>query len=190
MLECLTEWMTPALSVWQGTGAMPQRVGVRHNMIVPYGAYACADGSVLFAIQTQREWHRFCAQVLENAALEHDERFATNRDRLANRTVLEPLIEACFRLLPKADVIARLERADIPTGAVNDVSAVVSHRQLAARHRWSSALVGGRPAPALVPPHNLRSTPPRMDPVPALGAHTAEVLAEIAHAPHERGSHE
>ena len=189
MLECLTEWMTPALSVWQGTGAMPQRVGVRHNMIVPYGAYACADGSVLFAIQTQREWHRFCAQVLENAALEHDERFATNRDRLANRTVLEPLIEACFRLLPKADVIARLERADIPTGAVNDVSAVVSHRQLAARNRWSSALVGGSPAPALVPPHNLRSTPPRMDPVPALGEHTAEVLAEIAHAQQERGSH-
>ena len=189
MLECLTEWMTPALSVWQGTGAMPQRVGVRHNMIVPYGAYTCADGSVLFAIQTQREWHRFCAQVLENAALEHDERFATNRDRLANRTVLEPLIEACFRLLPKADVIARLERADIPTGAVNDVSEVVSHRQLAARNRWSSALVGGSPAPALVPPHNLRSTPPRMDPVPALGEHTAEVLAEIAHAQQERGSH-
>ena len=45
MLECLTEWMTPALYVWQGTGKVPARVGVRHNMIVPYGAYACADGS-------------------------------------------------------------------------------------------------------------------------------------------------
>ena len=187
MLECLTEWMTPALYTWQGTGAIPPRVGVRHNMIVPYGAYACADGAVLFAVQTQREWHRFCSQVLGLAALEHDARFATNRDRLANRSALEAMIEDCFRSRPRAEVMARLEAADIPTGAVNDVPAVVGHEQLAARGRWATTTVGGAAAPALVPPHNIAGAPARMAAVPALGEHTAQVLAELRAMTAENG---
>ena len=182
MLECLAEWMMPALSVWEGTGKVPARVGVRHNMIVPYGAYACADGAVLFAIQTQREWQRFCAQVIESPSLETDPRFVTNGDRLANRGELEAMIEARFRTMARADVIERLERADIPTGAVNDVPDVVAHPQLASRERWRTVNVGGAGAPALVPPHNLQGASPRMDAVPALGEHTVEVLRELGYS--------
>lgn len=181
MLECLAEWMSPALSVWQGTGKVPARVGVRHNMIVPYGAYPCADGTVLFAIQTQREWQRFCSRVVESPSLEMDPRFAANGDRLANRAELEAIIEARFRDMTRADVIARLERADIPTGAINDVPDVVGHPQLASRGRWREANVGGASAPALLPPHNLHGASPRMDAVPALGQHTAEVLGELGY---------
>src|SRR6476469_4009660 len=181
MLECLAEWMTPALSVWQGTGTIPARVGVRHNMIVPYGAYACADGSVLLAVQTQREWQRFCAQVMQSPSLEMDPRFETNADRLANRVALEAIIEGRFRAMARAVEIDRLERADIPTGAVNDVPAVVAHPQLASRGRWRAVNVGGASAQALVPPHNLQGAPPRMDAVPALGEHTAEVLNELGY---------
>ena len=61
MLECLTEWMMPQISFWQGTGAAPPRAGLRHNMIAPYGAYACSDGRVLFAVQNEREWQRASA---------------------------------------------------------------------------------------------------------------------------------
>ena len=179
MLECLTEWMMPALYVWQGTGATPARAGVRHNMIVPYGAYACADGMVLFAIQTDREWRRFCAQVMGDAALADDLRFVTNADRLKHRNELEGLIEARFRAHPRTRVIEWLETADIPTGNVNDVAAVAAHRQLAARGRWTTVGSPGGEIPALTPPHNLAGVSPRMGDVPALGAHTAEVLAEL-----------
>ena len=179
MLECLTEWMTPALYVYQGTGVVPARVGVRHNMIVPYGAYACADGAVLFAIQTQREWQRFCAQVMDAPALATDARFSTNANRLQHRAELESLIEQRFGRFSRAQVIAWLEAADIPTGSVNDVPSVVDHPQLAARHRWTTVDAPGGVIPALVPPHNLRGAPPSMGAVPALGAHTAEVLAEL-----------
>jgi len=181
MLECLAEWMTPALSVWQGTGKVPARVGVRHNMIVPYGAYACADGSVLFAVQTQREWQRFCTQVMESPSLGTDPRFATNAGRLANRAELEGIIEQRFRAIARADVIERLERADIPTGTVNDVPDVVAHPQLGSRGRWRAVNVGGASAQALIPPHNLHGASPRMDAVPALGEHTAEVLRELGY---------
>ena len=179
MLECLTEWMTPALYVYRGTGEIPARLGVRHNMIVPYGAYACADGAVLFAIQTQREWRRFCAEAMDAPALATDVRFATNADRLAHRAELEALIEQRFAAFPRAAVIALLDAADIPTGAVNDVPAVVEHPQLAARQRWTTVDAPGGPIPALIPPHNLQHAPPIMGAVPALGAHTIEVLSEL-----------
>ncbi|HEX6053399.1 MAG TPA: CaiB/BaiF CoA-transferase family protein [Gemmatimonadaceae bacterium] len=181
MLECLTEWMTPALYVWRGTGGVPARVGVRHNMIVPYGAYACADGVVLLAVQTDREWRRFCAQVLDAPALAGDPRFVTNAERLRNRADLEALIEDRFRRHTRAVVTAWLEAADIPTGNLNDVPAVSEHPQLAARGRWTIVDSPAGPIPALVPPHNLSGAPARMGAVPALGAHTGEVLAELGY---------
>jgi itaconate CoA-transferase len=179
MFECLTEWMMPPIYVWLGTGNMPARVGVRHNMIVPYGAYRCADGSVNFAIQNEREWSRFCTDVLHLPALVHDKRFATNAQRLKNRAELEALIEQQFARLSVSEVIARLDHAEIANGAVNDVRAVASHSQLAERGRWVKVPSPNGMIPALLPPHNLMGAPPHMGAVPALGEHTQQVLAEL-----------
>jgi crotonobetainyl-CoA:carnitine CoA-transferase CaiB-like acyl-CoA transferase len=179
MFECMTEWMMPPLNVWQGTGKTPQRAGVRHNMVVPYGAYRCADGDVLLAVQTDREWRRLCSTVLESPALADDPRYVSNALRVENRAALESLIDAHFSKRTCAEVIALLEAADIPTGAMNDLAAVVAHPQLAARGRWVRVDSPGGEFSALLPPHNLQSAPPRMGAVPALGEHTAEILAEL-----------
>jgi crotonobetainyl-CoA:carnitine CoA-transferase CaiB-like acyl-CoA transferase len=179
MLECLTEWMTPALYVWLGAQRVVARVGVRHNMIVPYGAYACVDGSVMLAIQTDREWRRFCADVLGDAWLADDPRFVTNAKRVANRVELESMIERTFSKLSQAELMTLLERADIPTASVNEVPAVAAHPQLAARGRWTTVETPNGEIPALIPPHNLAHVSPAMGRVPALGEHTHEVLAEL-----------
>jgi len=179
MLECLAEWMMPAVYAWQGTGLAPARVGVRHNMIVPYGAYACADGAVLLAVQQDREWQRFCAEVLASPELAADPRFATNAKRLAHRVELETLIETHFGKYTRAEVLSKLARADIPTASVNDVPSVARHPQLAARRRWTEVGSPGGRISALVPPHNLATVAPRMADVPALGQHTDGVLAEL-----------
>lgn len=179
MLECLTEWMMPPIYWWKGNGQILPRMGVRHNMIVPYGAYACADGSVIFAIQSEREWRRFCDLVLGDAARADDERFATNAGRVRHRVALERLIEDRFGARSRADVLALLDEADIASGVVNDVAGVVAHPQLSARHRWVSVETEAGSIPALLPPHNLQGVEPRMGAVPALGEHTQEVLAEL-----------
>jgi len=179
MLECLTEWVSPPLYVWKGMGTVPARVGVRHNMIVPYGAYPCADGQVMFAIQNDAEWRRFCDKVMQQADLADDARFSTNAQRLTNRETLEALIERRFRDHTCAQVRAWLTAADIATGNVNDVPAVAEHPQLAARKRWTTVQSPGGEIPALVPPHNLMSVQPRMGAVPALGEHTLQVLNEL-----------
>ena len=179
MLESLTEWVTPALYVWQGTGQAPARAGMRHNMIVPYGVYACADGAVNFAIQNDREWRRLCADVLAMPALADDRRFRTNTDRVQNRTELETLIESQFRRLSQAELINRLDRAEIANGAVNEVPDVASHAQLAARNRWTKVASPVGMIPALIPPHNLAHAPSQMGAVPGLGEHTQEILLEL-----------
>lgn len=179
MFECLTEWMMPPIYVWQGTGSIPARVGVRHNMIVPYGAYRCWDGSVNFAIQNEREWARFCNAVLHLPPLVHDARFATNAQRLKNRVELEALIEQQFAKLSVSVVIARLDDAEIANGTLNDVQAVANHTQLAERGRWVEVPSPNGMISALLPPHNLMGAPPHMGAVPALGEHTQQVLAEL-----------
>jgi crotonobetainyl-CoA:carnitine CoA-transferase CaiB-like acyl-CoA transferase len=179
MFECLAEWMMPPIYVWQSTGRSSERVGVRHNMIVPYGAYPCAAGSVIFAVQNEREWGRFCTVVLHLPLLVHDERFATNAQRLKNRVELEALIEEQFASLTSSEVSARLDDADLANSAINDVQAVANHVQLAARGRWVEVSSPSGIIPALLPPHNLVGAPPHMGAVPALGEHTRQVLAEL-----------
>ena len=179
MFECMTEWMMPPLNVWQGTGKSPQRAGVRHNMVVPYGAYRCADGDVLLAVQTDREWRRLCTTALNSPSLADNPRFVTNELRVENRVALESLIDAHFSARSRADVIALLEAADIPMGAMHDIAAVAAHPQLGARGRWVSVDSEGGEFAALLPPHNLQGAPPRMGAVPALGEHADEILAEL-----------
>ena len=133
----------------------------------------------MFAVVNAAEWRRFCDGVMGTPALADDPRFSTNAQRLVNRDQLETLIQDRFRGHARPEVLGWLEAADIPTGSVNDLPAVAAHPQLAARGRWKMVQSPSGEIPALVPPHNLKSAPPRMGPVPSLGQHTNEVLAEL-----------
>ena len=171
MLECMTEWMMPPLYTFLGTGRAPARSGLRHNMIAPYGAYACADGEVLFAVQSDPEFRRFCESVLHDAALADDADFAVNAARLAHREALDGRITSVLATLTVAEAVERLERASIANAVMNDVEAVARHPQLAARGRWTTVASYVGDVPALLPPHNLASVAPVMGRVPALGEH-------------------
>ena len=177
----------PPIYVWQGTERVPARVGVRHNMIVPYGVYRCMDGAVNFAIQNEREWSRFCNLVLQLPSLATDERFSVNAQRLKNRAELEMLIEQQFASLAVSEVIRRLDGANIANGAVNDVPAVVNHTQLVERGRWVDVSTPNGMIPALIPPHNLLGAPAHMGGVPSLGEHTRQILAELAEMEKDTG---
>jgi itaconate CoA-transferase len=179
MLECLTEWMMPPIYAWLGTGRAPERAGVRHNMVVPYGAYSCADGVVYLSVQNEREWQRFCSEILLLPALADDQRFATNASRVRNRVELERLIEERLSSHKRSELLVLLDQAGIANSQMNDVAGAVHHPQLAARRRWVDVDSPVGTIPALIPPHNLEHAPARMSAVPALGEHTEEILAEL-----------
>ena len=180
ILDCLAEWMMgPAYFALYRGHDLP-RAGMRHNIIVPYGPYAVGDGRMVnLAIQNAGQWQRFCRVVLERPELADDPRFSSNERRLANREELEPLIEATFADLTAEQVRARLERADVPFGDLNRVVDLVVHPQLVERNRIRDVASPAGPLKAFVPPFNIEGLEPSMGAVPALGEHTADVLAEL-----------
>jgi len=180
MLEALVEWVMPAAYVAAYTGRPPARAGARHGFIVPYGGYRVGDGgSVNLAVQNDGQWRRLCEIVLQRPELADDPRFVTNERRLANREVLEPLIESLFADDTRAAVEERLVAADVPFGTVNDMDDVLRHPQLEARGRWFNIPSPVGELRALHHPLNIEGMPRPTGSVPALGEHTREVLAEL-----------
>ncbi|MCW2546179.1 MAG: CoA-transferase, partial [Mycobacterium sp.] len=80
-----------------------------------------------------------------------------------------------------AELQRRLDAAQIPNAALNEVAEVVSHPQLEARERWREVQTPGGPIRAVLPPITLDGPQARMGPVPALGQHTEELLVELGY---------
>jgi itaconate CoA-transferase len=183
MFEALGEWMGfPAYFTAYG-GSAPPRSGAYHATIVPYGPFRAGDGRTVFlSIQNEREFARFCERVLENAALAKDPRFSSSPARTRNRDAMHAEIDRVFARLTAAQVVERLEAAEIANARLNTMQEFWDHPQLAARDRWREV---GTPAGAIrapKPPFNLSEFEPRMEDVPALGAHTRTILAELGYA--------
>ncbi|WP_322038343.1 CaiB/BaiF CoA transferase family protein [Burkholderia cenocepacia] len=180
MLEALAEWMGfPMYYAYDGQQP-PGRNGAAHATIYPYGPFTAGDSRVvMLGLQNEREWKVFCDIVLRRPDLATDPRFDANVRRSENRASLKAVIEQVFADLTAQDVIARLDEAQIANAAVNQVGDLWTHPQLHARGRFHTV---GSPAgelQALLPPATIDSFDVRMDPVPALGEHSAAILREL-----------
>jgi itaconate CoA-transferase len=188
LLECLAEWMMAPAYHQLYAGRPPARAGARHNMMVPYGTYAVGEGrEINLAVQSDEQWLRFCAEVLDRPEVAEDPRFCTNEQRVQHREELEPLIEALLGDLGEQEAQRRLSDADIPVAAVNDLADLIEHPQLDARGRWFDVGSPGGPIRALRPPFNLAGDH-HSGPVPALGEHTDAIRAEVGLTPSGRTS--
>ncbi|WP_218508170.1 CaiB/BaiF CoA-transferase family protein [Variovorax sp. dw_308] len=180
MLESMVEWMGYPLYYAFDGAAPPPRAGAAHATIYPYGPFPAGDGkTVMLGLQNEREWEAFCRVALQRPELATDERFASNSKRTAARQALRAIIVETFASLSAEQVIARLDEAQIANAHMNDMQDVWNHAQLQARGRWTQVETPTGPVPALLPPGRNEAFSPRMDAVPALGQHTASILAEL-----------
>ena len=182
MLEALAEWMGfPAYFTGYG-GEEPRRSGASHAAIVPYGPFACADGEVVFlGIQNEREWKRFCEEVLGRERMAEDDRFDKNSRRVENRAELYAEIEEVFSSLSSEEAIERLEGAGVANARMRTVRQFLDHPQLEARNRWREF---GSPVGSLrglLPPAILDGAEPVMTPIPEVGEHNDKLLAELGY---------
>jgi crotonobetainyl-CoA:carnitine CoA-transferase CaiB-like acyl-CoA transferase len=180
MLEALVEWMGYPMYYAMDGASPPARTGASHATIQPYGPYATGGGAtVILGVQNEREWLRFCVQVLERPDVAADPRFDTVARRSQNAAELRTMILQVFADLTVEQVGQRLEAAQIAYARMNSLSDVWDHPQLVARRRWTTVDSPSGPLPALWPPASQTAFEPRMDPIPAVGQHNASILREL-----------
>lgn len=176
LFHALTDWMNvPYLQFAYGEKT-PERNGLAHPTIAPYGAFAGSDGKeVLFSIQNEREWNRFCTEVLNCADLAQDPKFDSNSRRVENRGALDQLITDIFSLRTRDELAAALHAADIANGMVSTMEDLAQHPQ----NRFVETQTPSGPVRLLAPGALVDGEPPTFGPVPALGEHTAALRAEF-----------
>ncbi|MEO8259770.1 MAG: CaiB/BaiF CoA-transferase family protein [Acidobacteriota bacterium] len=179
LFEALGEWMGYAMYYTLG-GTPPPRTGASHATIAPYGPYRLRDGQeILFGLQNDREWTTFCARVLERSDLAEDPRFQGNRLRVQHRAEMNVAIAAVFDRLPAAEIVRRLDEAQIANAHLNTVEQFINHPQLAGRDAWREVASPVGPIRALIPPVRMEDVEPVMGPIPGVGEHNEAILAEL-----------
>jgi len=177
LFDGMADWMNVPLLFYEGTGRAPERLGLAHPSICPYGAFATEDGAlVLISIQNEREWVEFCATFLEDPHLPQRQGFQTNVIRVANRAVVDAHIAAAFARLSRAQAAEKLRAANTAYGFVNDVAAFSRHPAL----RRATVDTPNGPVSLAAPPVLFSNGPRELGAVPAIGEHSADIRAEFA----------
>lgn len=180
MQHCLLAWMGYHAYFTWFRGEIPQRIGARHHLLVPYGPFRCSDGAYMnVAVLSQAAWRTFCERVLQQPELVADPRFASNELRVRHRDELEPLVAQTFRAHPREHWEALLHASGIPCGQVRDLKEALEHPQVRARGIVQEAPSRRGAVPAITSPVRAARMRMRYDWVPVSGQHTREVLREV-----------
>lgn len=180
MFDATVEWMGHPLYMRLYGDRQTPRSGVGHAAIVPYDRYPTSDGEILIGVQNDRGWRVLIADVLGRPELAEDPRYATNIARVQRRAEVDDLVAAETKRFTTDELDAKLADAGVPAAEIRDLEGVVSHPQLAERNRWRDVGTEVGPVRAVLPPMTFADVELPMGDVPALGQHTAAVLAELA----------
>jgi crotonobetainyl-CoA:carnitine CoA-transferase CaiB-like acyl-CoA transferase len=128
LYETALTWMNIYLADFLASRELPSRHGSGVAMIVPYQAFAAADGYMMVAAGNDNLFRRLAAAV-GRPSLADDPRFRTNGDRVVHRAELVAILGDIFATEQRAHWSALLDRSGIPNGPINTLDQVVADRQ-------------------------------------------------------------
>ncbi len=173
----MADWMNVPLLTYDYSGKVPERVGLNHPSIAPYGAYSTSDGGeVLISIQNEREWGRLCSEVLDRPEMSKDPKFLDNEARCKNRVQLDHILHEVFTAIPHKDLLEKLRDAAIAFGEVNGVEGLSKHPALK-RVKVDSPT---GPLEMVAPPATIDGEQRELGPVPDIGQHSEQIRKEFA----------
>jgi len=176
LLDTIVAFNANQIVSFFASGRIPVRWGNAHPQVVPYEAFATADGHIILAVGNDGQFKRFC-KVAECPELAEEKRFATNSQRIVHRAELIPIIAGIMHTRSKREWLAALEAADVPCGPINNMQEVFEDPQVVHRKlRVDMPHAAGGTAPVVASPMRLSDTPVeyRLAP-PLLGQHNDEI---------------
>ena len=164
------------------SGKVPQRNGNAHPNIQPQDVYGCADGDFILVVGNDSQFVKLC-DVLGMPGWATDERFASNAQRVRHIAELSALLRERFASWPRTDLIAALDRAGVPAGAINSVADVFDDPQVKHREMLGSvAHPSGVMLPQVRTPMRFAEARlPTCAAPPLLGEHSDAILREIGY---------
>ncbi|TNM62283.1 CaiB/BaiF CoA transferase family protein [Aliirhizobium smilacinae] len=162
------------------SGISPVKLGNAHPNISPYEVIQVQDGHVILAVGNDGQFRRFC-RILGVEQLADDERYATNKARVAHRVEVRSLILAETMKWTKSDLLAACGENAVPVGPINSIGEMFEDPQVKARGlRIDLEAADGTIIPGVRSPIVLSETPLAYHrPSPKVGEHTDEILAEL-----------
>ena len=164
------------------SGVAPKRIGNAHPNIVPYQVFPVADGHIIIAAGNDGQFAKLC-DVLGEPALAQDAAYRTNAGRVTNREELIARLSLLTARRKRADILAKLEAVNVPSGPINSLAEVftdpqVLHRKM--RLDLPDAAAARGTIPGVRTPVVLNGVPLASGrAAPRLGEHSAEILREI-----------
>jgi crotonobetainyl-CoA:carnitine CoA-transferase CaiB-like acyl-CoA transferase len=161
-------------------GTVPGRLGNAHPNIVPYQTFETADGHIIMAVGTDRQFSEFCA-IIGAPQLAAHEKFMNNRGRVENRDELVPILRPLMKARTTADWVQAFEAAAVPCGPINTIDQVFANPQVLARGlQIGLTRSDGLQVPGVANPVVFSETPNQYDlPSPRLGDSTDLVLMKV-----------
>src|SRR5690242_4359152 len=150
MFDVMADWLSVPLLNAQA-GNPPQRMGLAHPSIAPYGVFRSGDGKdILISIQSEREWKKLCSDVLGRPDLPNDPRFSTMVERVRHRALTDEAVGRIFATMTRDELLKRLSAADIAFAEVNSMAELAVHPHLRRIEVETPAGPVSYPAPAAV----------------------------------------
>jgi formyl-CoA transferase len=130
MFDVMADWLAVPL-INSEAGHPPQRIGLAHPSIAPYGVFRSKDGKdILISIQSEREWKKLCAEVLGQPELPNDPRLSNMVERVKNRPLTDGIVGNSFASMTRDELLQRLADADIAFAEVNTMADLAQHPHL------------------------------------------------------------
>ncbi|MEU9213794.1 CaiB/BaiF CoA-transferase family protein [Streptomyces sp. NPDC048415] len=184
LFDAVMSWTGYFPFVWWYRHTNPERVGLNHHTMFPYGAYECADGrSVIVAAGagSREQWLKFCT-ALQHVELVDDPAYATNGLRMQNREQLDPIVRKAIKAMPLEFWLERFLEVGIPSGAMNDFATAMEHPRMIHRElvREVDSAVGPVKVFDFAPQISGLDSVNKLGP-PLLGEHTDQILTELGY---------
>lgn len=174
MFDALADWMTVPFLHYEHAGTETARHGMSHATVYPYRPYACRDGSVIIAVQNNDQWERLCLKVFDRPDLHAHPDFASNAQRIANRTAVDNALAPLFARMTVAETIAACDAGGIAWSRYREARELGAHPAL---RRVEVTLENGNTVS--LPRPSGRGTDFAPGALPRLGEHTQSIRQEF-----------